>query len=196
MTTPYRKRPIRHVSGLWTSPIDEMPEPGVEVMAIIVHSGYGEESAQNVLLVHKEADDATWFTTDDESELGYDWDVIGWLPMQQPAQEALDATPDSVKDHIAALKENTRVLETRLRRSRLASKSLKGRYQHISKILSSDSNEVAKLKDVIASLTEQLSENTDELARATTRRDRAEQRTVEAYGLLRKERENREEGSD
>lgn len=67
------------------SPHDKLTYPPVGQVVVAQLRGCGSGRMVEAELVRVEEDDVTWRTADDMSEVGYDWDVVGWRACSQPA---------------------------------------------------------------------------------------------------------------
>lgn len=56
--------------------IDKLPPLETTVLCRIRH--WNTRTVQKVDLIRVDADDHSWVTADDRSELSHDWDVISW----------------------------------------------------------------------------------------------------------------------
>jgi len=162
-----------HRTTPWIDPLIELPEYGVDVMCIIEFCTLDAGSRQNVMLFRKQSEDADWFTSDDGSELDPSWNVVSWMPMTKPSVEVLDDLPNGVSAYIAALEENSRILATRNRRTRLLNNTYKEQLDSLGSILEGDDDEITSLKRVVSHLAEGMKDAQEECAYAYTRRDKA-----------------------
>lgn len=66
-------------------PEDKATYPPVGVVVVAQLRGCGTGRTVESDLVRVEDDDVTWRTADDMSEVSYEWDVVGWRLLAQPA---------------------------------------------------------------------------------------------------------------
>lgn len=60
----------------WISWRERYPELNKPVLCQVRHFGSGR--VQEAWLIHVDEDDCDWRTSDDHSEISYDWDVLYW----------------------------------------------------------------------------------------------------------------------
>lgn len=65
---------------MWTKTADRMPEAGRIVRCRIQHCERKDNIQEHELMKVNESD-CDWRTADDNSEVGYDWTVVGWLDL-------------------------------------------------------------------------------------------------------------------
>jgi len=63
---------------MWIDPKKQNPAVGVPVRALLRGATTGK--LVESVLVHVDEDDCYWRTADDNSEIDFNWEVIGWLP--------------------------------------------------------------------------------------------------------------------
>ncbi|MDO8728381.1 MAG: hypothetical protein Q7K26_06695 [bacterium] len=63
---------------MWIKALDRLPEVGRIVRCRIQHLGRKDNIQEHELMKVNESD-CDWRTSDDNSEVGYDWAVIEWL---------------------------------------------------------------------------------------------------------------------
>jgi hypothetical protein len=61
---------------MWIDPKEQVPEVGLPVRALLKGATTGK--LVESVLVHVDESDCFWRTADDNSEVDFNWDVIGW----------------------------------------------------------------------------------------------------------------------